>query len=80
MRSRSFTNFLAVNDFDAKQVVGGYRSFRSLLSPKFEAFFNSISCLALGGLTGVGKTMLLHMLAQRIPSSALDLEVPHSPV
>lgn len=74
MRSRSFTNFLAVNRFDVKQVIGGYRSFRLLLTHKLAAFFNSMSCIALGGLTGVGKTMLLHTLAQRAPFSSLDLE------
>jgi len=74
MRSRSFANFLAYNGFNVQQIVGGYRDYRATLTQQFEAFFRSTTCFPLAGRTGVGKTMLLQALAQRLPCSSVDLE------
>jgi tRNA 2-selenouridine synthase len=74
MRSRSFANFLAFNGFNVQQVEGGYRDYRADLAPRFEAFFQSTPFIGLAGRTGVGKTMLLQALEDRIPSCSVDLE------
>ena len=67
MRSLSVVNLLCKNGFKAVQLAGGYKNFRQFTLAQFEQF--SRPCIVLHGLTGTGKTRLLHLL-----SPALDIE------
>lgn len=72
MRSRAITDFLNLAGIPARQIVGGHKAFRRLVLDFFEAEPWG-RLLVLRGLTGVGKTRLLHELRdQSYP--VLDLE------
>jgi len=62
MRSRALTQFLELAGIPARQLAGGHKAFRGLVREFFEhgAWGRLI---VLRGLTGVGKTGLLHALA-----------------
>jgi tRNA 2-selenouridine synthase len=62
MRSRALTQFLELAGIPARQIAGGHKAFRALVRDFFEhGVWGRL--LVLRGLTGVGKTRLLHRLA-----------------
>ncbi|MHB8708715.1 MAG: tRNA 2-selenouridine(34) synthase MnmH [Desulfuromonadales bacterium] len=61
MRSRALTQFLELAGIPARQVAGGHKGFRSLVRDFFERGEWG-RLIVLRGLTGVGKTHLLHRL------------------
>lgn len=67
MRSRSVVNLLVQYGFTAWQLSGGYKEYRRVVQEKLNAF--SPGLIVLHGLTGTGKTRLLHEL-----DHAIDLE------
>jgi len=72
MRSRALTTFLDLAGIPARQLAGGHKAFRSHVREFFEDRRWG-RLLVLRGLTGVGKTRLLHRLrAEGYP--VLDLE------
>jgi len=72
LRSQALANFLCLDDIPARQIVGGHKAFRKVVRDFFEqGEWGSI--LVLRGLTGVGKTRLLHRLAAE-DWPVLDLE------
>ena len=62
MRSRAMTQFLELAGIPARQLAGGHKAFRSVVRSFFECGSWG-RLLVLRGLTGVGKTRLLHRLA-----------------
>lgn len=62
MRSRALTQFLELAGIPARQLAGGHKGFRSLVRDFFERGEWG-RLIVLRGLTGVGKTSLLHCLA-----------------
>lgn len=75
MRSRSFTFILNSIGWKAKVVYGGYRAFRKLVVDELDTLLERNDCklTVLSGLTGVGKTRLLHALDEA-GQQVLDLE------
>jgi len=72
MRSRALVDFLNLAGIPARQVTGGYKAFRRHVLDFFERG-DWGRLLVLRGLTGVGKTRLLHALAAE-DYPVLDLE------
>jgi len=72
MRSLAMTSFLNLGGIPARQLSGGHKAFRRLVIDYFEQTdFGKV--LVVRGLTGVGKTLLLHRLAaENYP--VIDLE------
>ncbi|WP_018970792.1 tRNA 2-selenouridine(34) synthase MnmH [Rubritalea marina] len=75
MRSRSLTHILNSIGWQAKLVDGGYQSFRRFLIADLadKLLKPELQFLTLAGLTGVGKTRLLHALREQ-GAQVLDLE------
>ncbi|MFC5049827.1 tRNA 2-selenouridine(34) synthase MnmH [Rubritalea spongiae] len=75
MRSRSLTHILASIGWKAQVLNGGYRAFRKWMIADTENQLTNLNrkLVVLSGLTGVGKTLLLHTLAQQ-GAQVLDLE------
>lgn len=72
MRSLAMTSFLNLAGVHARQLVGGHKSFRSQVCAYFDTK-DWPPIYVLRGLTGVGKTQVLHRLAaQDFP--VVDLE------
>ncbi len=72
-RSRHVVEFLNERGFVAKQLVGGYRSYREGIRRQLEGF--TIPPLwVLDGYTGVGKTRVLQSIQEIHPGRVLDLE------
>lgn len=67
MRSRSLVNLLNQTGHRAVQVEGGYKSFRHQVITALERFAPPL--IVIHGLTGTGKTRLIHLL-----DNAIDLE------
>lgn len=72
MRSLAMTSFLNLAGFRARQLIGGHKGFRSLVCAYFENR-QWPPIYVLRGLTGVGKTQVLHRLAER-GYPVIDLE------
>lgn len=74
-RSRSLTHILSSVGWKAKLLKGGYRSFRKLVVDELEQILTEtpLQLTVLSGLTGVGKTRLLHALTEQ-GAQVLDLE------
>ena len=72
MRSRALTQFLDLAGVPARQILGGHKAFRKHVSNFFEQARWS-RLIVLRGLTGVGKTVILHRL-QKAGWPVLDLE------
>lgn len=73
LRSKTVASILDLSGFHAIQLQGGYKAFRSHVAAFFEPFRPIAPLVVLHGLTGSGKTALLH----RIPSeryTVIDLE------
>lgn len=62
MRSRALTQFLELAGIPARQMAGGHKAFRTVVRSFFEKSTWG-RLIVLRGLTGVGKTRLLHRLA-----------------
>lgn len=75
MRSRSLTHILSSVGWKAKLLDGGYRSFRKWVISDLEERLNNsqFKLTVLSGLTGVGKTRLLHAL-EEADAQVIDLE------
>jgi len=72
MRSKALATFLDLAGIQARQLVGGHQAFRSHVFRFFEEGHWG-RLVVLRGLTGVGKTRLLHQLAQQ-GRPMIDLE------
>ncbi|MEO1856958.1 MAG: tRNA 2-selenouridine(34) synthase MnmH [Rubritalea sp.] len=75
MRSRSLTHILSSIGFKAYLLKGGYRSFRKFIVDDLNRILTEtpMKLTVLSGLTGVGKTRMLHALQKR-GEQILDLE------
>lgn len=75
MRSRSLTHILSSIGFKAHLLKGGYRSFRKFVVDDLNRILTEtpLELTVLSGLTGVGKTRMLHSLQKR-GEQILDLE------
>ena len=75
MRSRSLTHILSSVGWNAQLLNGGYRAFRKWMVADLEDILNQdcFQLTVLSGLTGVGKTRLLHALAEQ-GAQIIDLE------
>ena len=73
MRSRAFTLLLRALGLPAAQILGGYKGYRKEVRNQLDQ-----ACFppnfVIHGMTGCGKTELLHKLTPRFPDSVLDLE------
>jgi len=73
MRSRSIATILDLMGVPVYQLTGGYKAYRSYVLARLHNHRINPRIVLLHGLTGVGKTTILQMLAQRaIPT--IDLE------
>ncbi len=72
MRSLAMTSFLNLAGIHARQLIGGHKAFRSLVCNYF-ANDDWPPIYVLRGLTGVGKTHVLHQLAEQ-DFPVVDLE------
>jgi tRNA 2-selenouridine synthase len=70
MRSAAIAWWFERNGFQCKTLIGGYKSYRRLVQEYFNQKFNF---LVLGGLTGSGKTTILHFLQEK-GEQVIDLE------
>lgn len=73
MRSRSIATILHLMGIPAYQVIGGYKAYRQYVLQRLQSYKILPRFIVLQGLTGVGKTTLLHELAGR-GLSVIDLE------
>lgn len=73
-RSRIAQQWLA--DDSVPRVAGGTKALRRFLLAQLQAHFEATQAVVISGLTGCGKTELLHTLAPIVPRNvlALDLE------
>ena len=72
MRSLAMTSFLNLAGIHARQLIGGHKGFRRLVCAYFEKQ-QWPPIYVLRGLTGVGKTQVLHRLAEQ-GYPVIDLE------
>ena len=72
MRSRAMTQFLDLAGIPARQLQGGHKSFRKHVREYFESGTWG-RLVVLRGMTGVGKTVLLHRLRED-GTPVIDLE------
>jgi tRNA 2-selenouridine synthase len=70
MRSNSFAFLLETAGFEVGLLKGGYKAFRAHIH---ESFTRAQSIVVLGGMTGSGKTEMLHRLSER-GMQVIDLE------
>jgi len=75
MRSRSMTLILKSIGWNANVIQGGYRAFRQTVVCDLETYFTDkqLDFRVISGLTGVGKTRLLHAI-RAAGGQILDLE------
>lgn len=73
LRSKTVTTILGLTGYNATQLAGGYKAYRNSVSAFFSPFQPPGPLVVLHGLTGVGKTTLLHLLAER-GHTTIDLE------
>lgn len=72
-RSAAMTTCFNMIGWQARQLDGGYKAFRSRVLERLAALPSGLSYVALTGHTGTGKTRLLHALAEA-GAQVLDLE------
>jgi tRNA 2-selenouridine synthase len=72
-RSGILSHFLSQIGFQVHWLTGGYKAFRSAMLADLDARVAAHHFIAVCGLTGTGKTRLLHSLA-RAGAQVLDLE------
>jgi tRNA 2-selenouridine synthase len=73
LRSKTIASILELTGFPVKQLIGGYKAFRNHVSTCFEEFKPNGPLVVLHGMTGIGKTTILQILADR-GESTVDLE------
>jgi tRNA 2-selenouridine synthase len=73
LRSRTVATIMELTGYPAKQLIGGYKSFRNHVSEFFEHFTPASPLVVLHGMTGIGKTTLLNTLNRR-GEPVVDLE------
>lgn len=73
LRSRTIASIMELTGFPVKQLEGGYKAFRSHVTAYFSTFIPQAPLVVLHGMTGIGKTTLLGLLAER-GESIIDLE------
>jgi tRNA 2-selenouridine synthase len=73
LRSKTVADILDLTGYPVKQLTGGYKAFRNQVTAFFEDFRPSAPLVVLHGMTGIGKTTLLGLLAAR-GESIVDLE------
>ncbi|GAA4323298.1 tRNA 2-selenouridine(34) synthase MnmH [Pigmentiphaga soli] len=73
MRSGSMVTWLRLVGWDARQLAGGYKSFRHHVVAQLEALCPQLKLRVVCGATGSAKTRVLHALAAR-GAQVLDLE------
>ncbi len=70
MRSESLAGFYEENGYEAGLLVGGYKAYRKYIRGEFS---RPLKTILIGGMTGSGKTEILHALAQH-GEQIIDLE------
>lgn len=73
LRSKTVASILDLAGFPVQQLIGGYKAFRHQVSAYFDNFVPNAPLVVLHGMTGIGKTTLLGILAAR-GESTVDLE------
>lgn len=73
LRSKTIASILDLTGFPVKQLIGGYKTFRNQVTAYFDSFTPNSPLVVLHGMTGIGKTTLLGLLAER-GESTVDLE------
>jgi len=73
LRSKTIASILDLTGFPVKQLAGGYKAFRNQVTACFDNFVPNAPLIVLHGMTGIGKTTLLNLLAER-GESIVDLE------
>lgn len=73
MRSKSIATILDLMGTPVLRLEGGYRSYRESVKERLADFRLTAKCVVIHGMTGVGKTSLLHKLAAD-GEPVLDLE------
>lgn len=70
MRSESLAGFYEENGYNAGLLTGGYKAYRKYIR---NSFSRPVKTILLGGMTGSGKTEILHALAEK-GQQIIDLE------
>src|SRR6185369_2161833 len=73
LRSKTVASILDLTGYPVQQLVGGYKAFRNQVSSRFDNFIPNGPLVVLHGMTGIGKTTLLGVLAER-GEAIVDLE------
>ncbi|MEE2890124.1 MAG: tRNA 2-selenouridine(34) synthase MnmH [Planctomycetota bacterium] len=72
-RSGNVVQFLNHHDISARRLTGGYRSYRKQVMERLDQI-DIPQLWILDGLTGAGKTRVLHEISTEFPGRVLDLE------
>ena len=73
-RSASFTHVLRDIGWDARQLVGGYKTFRRAIVADLPALAQRLRYRVVCGLTGSGKTRLLQRLRENLEAATRPLD------
>lgn len=73
LRSKTIASILDLTGYAVKQLTGGYKAFRNRVTAFFDTFSLNAPLVVLHGMTGIGKTTLLGILAER-GEATVDLE------
>lgn len=73
LRSKTIASILELTGYPVKQLSGGYKAFRNQITAFFDNFTSDAPLIVLHGMTGIGKTTLLGILAKQ-GESTVDLE------
>lgn len=72
LRSKTVVSILDLTGYPASQLIGGYKAYRTHVTGCFEPFVPPGPLVVVHGMTGIGKTTLLHRLAGQF--TVIDLE------
>lgn len=73
MRSGTISAFFGALGYNVWQLMGGYKGYRAIVNEELPKLNNDINYIVVHGLTGVGKTRILHRL-EELGLDILDLE------